>query len=88
MRKPQDIHVIVHYPTTYYGMLSYVRRVVYADPDLLYERIRKSKYSKAKKTELMALAREEAQTYSRDDLVFYRLAAKASEDKEKIIHVP
>lgn len=34
MRKPQDIHVIVHYPTTYYGMLSYVRRVVYADPDL------------------------------------------------------
>ncbi len=88
MRKPQDIQVIVHYPTTYYGMISFIKRIVYADPDLLYERIKKSKHTKAKKAELMALAREEARTYARDDLVFYRIAAKASEDKEKIIHVP
>lgn len=44
MRKLQDIQVIVHYPTTYFGMISFMKRIVYADPDLLYEKIKKSKH--------------------------------------------
>ena len=46
MRKPQEINVIVHYPATLCGMVSFVKQVVYANPNLLYDRIKKKRMKK------------------------------------------
>lgn len=87
MRKLQGINIIVHYPTTFYGVMSHIKHVVYANPDLVYDRIRKAKLTKEKKAALLELAREEAWEYARSDLLPYQLAATSHENQEDN-HVP
>ena len=87
MRKPQEINVIVHYPATLCGMVSFVKQVVYANPNLLYDRIKKKRMPKEEKGILLMMAREEERKYSRNDLLFYQLAA-AQNDKADKLHVP
>ena len=79
--------MIVHYPATLCGMVSFVKQVVYANPNLLYGIINKKRMPKEEKGILLMMAREEERKYSRNDLLFYQLAA-AQNDKEDKLHVP
>ena len=88
MRKPQKIEVVVHYPTTFYGMTSFAKQVVYANPDLLYDRIKKMKLPKDEKDILLAMAKEKERVYSRSDLLFYQLAAFHKNNEEGSADVP
>jgi len=80
MRKPREFEVIVHYPTTLLGYVFLVKQAVYADPGLVFEKIRGSKLPKDKKAELLALAEKEAEKYSHNDLVFYLRAPMPHKD--------
>ena len=79
--------MIVHYPATLCGMVSFVKQVVYANPNLLYDRIKKKRMPKEEKGILLMMAREEERKYSRNDLLFYQLAA-AQNDTEDKLHGP
>jgi len=63
MRKPQEIGVILHCPKTEYGWHSLMMRIVFANPDLVYDRIKALKVSKKKKDELLKIARTQAEMY-------------------------
>lgn len=87
MRKPQEMNVIVHYPTTISGMVSLVKKVVYANPELLYDKIKRTKLPKDEKDILLAMVKEQERVYSRSDLLFYQLAA-GHKNKEVSADVP
>lgn len=80
MCKPHEIGVIVHYPATFLGLVSFIKQAVYVDPGVVFDRIKSSKLPKDKKEELLALAQEEAKKYSQNDLIFYLRAPMPNND--------
>lgn len=75
MRKPQEINVIIHYPTTLYGTISFAMRLAYSEPERVYDRIKHLKMSSQQKAELLSSARKKAQEYRIPDYEFYKRQA-------------
>jgi len=65
-RRAQEINVIIHYPTTYYGWLDLMRRIASIDPDRLYDAIKRAKCSSKNKALLLLQAQEYVDSYQKD----------------------
>ena len=72
MRKKQEIKVIVHYPKTTLGWYRWMMRIVYADPDMVYDYIKKQKLPPKEREELLKLARSQAELFHCCELDMYR----------------
>ena len=72
MRKKQEIKVIVHYPKTTLGWYRWMMRIVYADPNMVYDYIKKQKLPPKEREELLNLARSQAELFHCSELDMYR----------------
>lgn len=80
MRKPQEIKVVVHYPRTEYGWYSLMMRIVFSNPDLVYDRIKALKVTKKKKDELLKIARTQTEMYHDCGLNSYKRHRAANDE--------
>lgn len=81
-RRAQEINVIVHYPTTYYGWLELMRRIASIDPERLYAAIKNAKCSRKNKDLLLQQAHEYVKKYQEDAFRSYERRNAFGKDGE------